>query len=1187
MATQSLLAKNGMRSSTLGSSASLAIAMPIAEGSQDNAAMTAANRTGWYGNQTSGSELIGMVVGGVTGPTVTHLGTGVQLALTAGVIGGAPLNLPQGVAPTAPNNGDLWTTSAGVFARINGVTYNMTAGGGTIGGSIAATQIAFGSGPNAIQGDASLTYSVSGGLSCTSAGGATFNNGITSGTTVVAASDIDGGGNLNITNDGNIGGALAVTGAITSGSTITSTSDITDGGNLFISGTTFGNASFWGGNMSVTGTTTLGVVNVGSNLSMPAVAPAATTGYFAITSTTGVPTGVPSNPTGIPMVFDTGNDDLYAYYGGAWNVIAGSSATIGGSIAANQVAVGSGVNTISGSAGLTVSTTGTLIVSPAAAIGAVAEAFEVIGAANTQNIATANIPDVIFALARTVQWATGTVAQQDAVRITAPTYSAVGASTFTSASTVTITGAPAAGTNATITNPYAMWIQAGTVTIGNAAIATSATTGFLSIPSCAGTPTGTPANGTSSVPLVYNSTNELLYAYTSGNWITIGGPVAADQIAFGAGQNQITGSSTLTYAPTAGMEIAPTATTSVGQTAFTLVGAANTNNNTTEEWQDVYFNLARTVQWATGTITTQRAFEISAPTYAFVGASTITTAATVAITAAPAAGTNATITNPYALWVQAGTVTIGTAALGTTATTGFLVIPSCAGVPTGTPANGTSSVPLVYNTTGSALYAYTGGAWAAVGGGGGGTIGGSIASGQVAFGSGSNTIQGSATLTYGATTGLALAPTAVATGIQTALTLTTAANTNQTAATEANGIILNCSATKQWATGSPIATQREILIQAPTYAFVGGSIITKAATLAITGAPIAGTNATLSTSLAFWVQGGGTELDGTLTVLPTTSSATQLALNVTQPANTGGTPNALKVTGGAHTTLAATVNAPDVNLVLNRTVQFATGGLLLQTAFFINAPTYAFVAGSTLTNAATVYIDGAPAAGTNATITSSWSLMINAGNINLGPGNITQTGNFINPVNIVTTGQAALLLLNAPTGFVPIIRFDINSSIVNDIRAAGGGTLQLYDMANSGVIVLQYTGGTLAAGFFSFFDTLDATAIGTASVVMSGGLSVAKQLRVGGNLTMSDATNIAVNATTGTKIGTATTQKLGFWNATPVVQPASATGNTHTPTAGSTTSVFTNTTFDGSIGSTAYTIGDIVANLKTAGILAS
>jgi hypothetical protein len=40
---------------------------------------------------------------------------------------------------------------------------------------------------------------------------------------------------------------------------------------------------------------------------------------------------------------------------------------------------------------------------------------------------------------------------------------------------------------------------------------------------------------------------------------------------------------------------------------------------------------------------------------------------------------------------------------------------------------------------------------------------------------------------------------------------------------------------------------------------------------------------------------------------------------------------------------------------------------------------------------------------------------------------------------------------------------------------------------------------------------------------------------------MSDGINFALNATTGTKIGTATTQKLGFYNATPVVQQLAAT----------------------------------------------
>lgn len=57
-----------------------------------------------------------------------------------------------------------------------------------------------------------------------------------------------------------------------------------------------------------------------------------------------------------------------------------------------------------------------------------------------------------------------------------------------------------------------------------------------------------------------------------------------------------------------------------------------------------------------------------------------------------------------------GNVTIGTAALATTATDGFLYIPTCAGAPTGVPTAKTGRVPLVFDTTNNRLYAYDG-AW--------------------------------------------------------------------------------------------------------------------------------------------------------------------------------------------------------------------------------------------------------------------------------------------------------------------------------------------------------------------------------------------------------------------------------------------------------------------------------------------
>ena len=58
-----------------------------------------------------------------------------------------------------------------------------------------------------------------------------------------------------------------------------------------------------------------------------------------------------------------------------------------------------------------------------------------------------------------------------------------------------------------------------------------------------------------------------------------------------------------------------------------------------------------------------------------------------------------------------GNVIVNTAAVATTATDGFLYVPSCAGAPTGTPTSYTGRVPIVVDTTNNKLYFYSGGAW--------------------------------------------------------------------------------------------------------------------------------------------------------------------------------------------------------------------------------------------------------------------------------------------------------------------------------------------------------------------------------------------------------------------------------------------------------------------------------------------
>lgn len=59
----------------------------------------------------------------------------------------------------------------------------------------------------------------------------------------------------------------------------------------------------------------------------------------------------------------------------------------------------------------------------------------------------------------------------------------------------------------------------------------------------------------------------------------------------------------------------------------------------------------------------------------------------------------------------AGNVLIGTPSLATTAVEGFPYIPTCAGVPTGTPTGKTGFAPMVVDSTNNKLYVYIGGAW--------------------------------------------------------------------------------------------------------------------------------------------------------------------------------------------------------------------------------------------------------------------------------------------------------------------------------------------------------------------------------------------------------------------------------------------------------------------------------------------
>ena len=114
----------------------------------------------------------------------------------------------------------------------------------------------------------------------------------------------------------------------------------------------------------------------------------------------------------------------------------------------------------------------------------------------------------------------------------------------------------------------------------------------------------------------------------------------------------------------------------------------------------------------------------------------------------------------------------------------------------------------------------------------------------------------------------------------------------------------------------------------------------------------------------------------------------------------------------------------------------------------------------------------------------------------------------------------------------------------------------------------------------NFTTTTDATRTSKLTfTVISSGSSVVPLTIDPTALTILDAVNFSLGTTNGTKIGTSATQKLGFWNATPVVQ------NTGW---GSITNVTTDRVYDANattIDELADVLGTLISTLRTYGIL--
>ena len=149
---------------------------------------------------------------------------------------------------------------------------------------------------------------------------------------------------------------------------------------------------------------------------------------------------------------------------------------------------------------------------------------------------------------------------------------------------------------------------------------------------------------------------------------------------------------------------------------------------------------------------------------------------------------------------------------------------------------------------------------------------------------------------------------------------------------------------------------------------------------------------------------------------------------------------------------------------------------------------------------------------------------ITAGQVLLGNASNVPTATAITGDVTVTSGGVTAI------GSGVIVDADISSSAEIAVsKLADGAARQLLqtDAAGTGV---EWASNVDVPG------TLDVTG----AAVLDSTLTVAGAATFNGSVTIGDADDIILATGTGTKIGTAVGQKLGFYNKTPVVQPAAA-----------------------------------------------
>ena len=192
-------------------------------------------------------------------------------------------------------------------------------------------------------------------------------------------------------------------------------------------------------------------------------------------------------------------------------------------------------------------------------------------------------------------------------------------------------------------------------------------------------------------------------------------------------------------------------------------------------------------------------------------------------------------------------------------------------------------------------------------------------------------------------------------------------------------------------------------------------------------------------------------------------------------------------------------------------------------------------------------------------------------------GNLSGTigiGYFANP----TTPNTGVIGSNQSESRLDAIYFNSptssGGSIYDIILSGSGGSGSNAASANMSLQGGAPTGTSTIGGALNLRGY---TALGSGSTAQTA--TTVLQITNATTVTVSNAVNFVFNATTGTKLGTATTQKLGFWNTTPIVQPTTAVAAATVASPGGGVTIKTDDTFDG------YTLQQVVKALRNIGLL--